>query len=102
MSVYFFLAKDVAAVKIGYSGKPWVRLNVAQVNCPVPLTLVGVLSDRDHTEAGVQGRFADDHIRGDWFTLSPRLEAFINTLPTPEKIDRRFREHRAPRPALTT
>lgn len=85
MSVYLFLAAEVRMVKIGFSNNPWTRLKVAQSNCPVELSMAAILDGGTDFEIELHRLFAKDHVRGDWYRLSPEILGFIALDPTPER-----------------
>jgi hypothetical protein len=95
MPVYFITAPTCGMVKIGQSQDPWIRLGTAQVNSPVQLDLRAIV-DGIH-EKTLHERFSAARVRGEWFTITAEIEAFLASLPQPVKIDRRFKPWRKPR-----
>lgn len=87
MSVYYIAAPDVGMVKIGFTwNSPFKRLSVLQSGCPVSLTLAAVEQDAPiEIERARHAQFAADHVRGDWFRLTPAIQAHIDTLEMPTK-----------------
>jgi hypothetical protein len=78
--VYFVGASGSPYVKIGFckSGGIKGRLATLQIGCPLELRLLGLVSGcgRDH-EQTLHNRFAATRHRGEWFLLTPEIEAVI-------------------------
>lgn len=84
--VYFFGCEDAGAVKIGICGdRVYERLNQAQVNCPLQLTLLAAFDGGLQDEADLHSHFAHLRIRGEWFRATPELLDHIKQFPRPEK-----------------
>jgi Meiotically up-regulated gene 113 len=85
---YFVEAEGTGRVKIGKSDRVGKRLKSLQTACPHKLTIrlvlpVGWESLANHPtgswgETVVHDRFEKFRIQGEWFHLSPEIEAFIN------------------------
>lgn len=89
--VYFIGCEGAGAVKIGFTqNRVYERLNQAQVNCPLPLTLLAAFRGTYADEAALHLRFADLRIRGEWFKLEGELCAHVDQLPCPAKPPRGF------------
>jgi hypothetical protein len=81
MAVYFIQAGENGLIKIGFAKNVAKRLVKMQVDCPVPLRVIGVLQGERADEAGAHKRFAGDRARGEWFRPSDELSAYVATLP---------------------
>lgn len=88
MSVYFVTCREANAVKIGFSLDPHGRLPEIQWGCPLPLVLEAVRPGKVEDERTLHMRFVDDRIRGEWFTITPMIEAMIAASPAPPPPDR--------------
>lgn len=78
--VYFIRAGRTNAVKIGYAKDPEARQRELQCASPHALHMLGYMPGTSFDEAEWHGRFADERIRGEWFTLSSALRSAINEL----------------------
>lgn len=84
--VYFIGCEDADAIKIGItSNRVYERLNGAQVNCPLQLTLLAAFDGGAEAEAELHARFAHLRLRGEWFRADPELLDHIKQFPKPEK-----------------
>ena len=55
------------------------RMRTIQRGSPVPLQLLGVLSDGSYqNEQAVHQQFAQDRLHGEWFSPSKRLLTYIS------------------------
>jgi len=74
MPVYFIRAGDTEMVKIGGTAtNPEARMANLQIGHYEELHLIRVM-DVSHTyEQTVQGYFADQWVRGEWFRFSPEM-----------------------------
>jgi hypothetical protein len=95
--IYFIGCAAANAVKIGTTEKSWrvtplsaafFRLGQAQVNCPFDLELRAVCEGGPEEEAALHERFAEHHIRGEWFTVAGDLKGLLDRLPVPPKMGR--------------
>lgn len=77
MSVYFATIREINAVKIGSSLEPFARLAEIQTHCPLPVVIEAILPGGCEEEFTFHRRFADDHIRGEWFAINEMIEAII-------------------------
>lgn len=73
--IYFIRSED--AIKIGYSRNPETRLGELQVGTQHTLELLGVMHGDMVDEGNLHKRFADLHIRGEWFRSDRVLLDFI-------------------------
>jgi hypothetical protein len=65
-------------VKIGWSVDVERRLSMVRVDNPFPVELLASIPSDDvlRDEANLHARFAQSHIRGEWFAASPGLLRF--------------------------
>jgi integrase len=66
--VYFITDGD--HMKIGHSSDPERRLRAAQTCHPKTLWLVGTIAATKITEDAAHRKFADDRLRGEWFSVT--------------------------------
>lgn len=86
MSVYFITAREVGRVKIGCAYRPAERLRLMQVCCPVELKLEAFTDGFHKEERELHRRFADLRVRGEWFELTPKIEALIQFIGPPQSM----------------
>lgn len=77
MSVYFATIREQNVVKIGCSFDPDSRLKEIQVGCPFEVKIEATLPGHHTEEQAIHRRFADDRLRGEWFTITPMIEAVM-------------------------
>ncbi len=82
--IYFITARGIGLVKIGYATKPQERFHTISVHSPVDVLLERVCPGELRVEADLQGRFASARVRGEWFTITPEIEAFMDGMPRHE------------------
>jgi hypothetical protein len=75
--IYFVQAKSGGPIKIGHAVNVFQRLRELQVANPAPLHVIGVMDGDLEAEARVHATFANDRLRGEWFSESDALKAFI-------------------------
>lgn len=76
--IYFITARDVGRVKIGYTQcDVQQRFHVIQAHSPVPLALECVCDGHSKEEGQLHSQFSAAHVRGEWFDLSPEIEAHM-------------------------
>lgn len=68
---------DSTAVKIGFASDVEDRRCTLQTSSHRVLKVLAVINGTIATEKGLHREFAADHIRGEWFRLSPQIEVFI-------------------------
>ena len=81
--IYFVTARDIARVKIGYSTNPARRLSKLQSDSPVKLVLERVIDGEVSDELALHDLFAGHRLSGEWFNLTPEIEAHMAELPRP-------------------
>jgi hypothetical protein len=80
-TVYFIGNAGRTQVKIGYTERePEKRVKNMQTGNPFPLAVLATMPGRKGTEAYLHEVFAPVRLSGEWFELSPTLEAFIASL----------------------
>jgi hypothetical protein len=75
--VYFIRAGDQGPVKIGYGRNVYRRRDMLQGGCPDPLIILGVMAGGLKEERALHHRFAHLQTRGEWFTWSEEIAAFV-------------------------
>jgi DNA-binding XRE family transcriptional regulator len=73
--IYFIKAGD--KVKIGYGGEVHRRIESLQTASPERLTVLGIMQGEQADELALHARFAQYRLRGEWFTLSADIAAFV-------------------------
>lgn len=84
--IYFILAPELGRIKIGFAKQPWSRLSKLQTDCPCDVRLVAFIDGDVVAEKALHARFADQRLRGEWFTYSGAVQEYIQSLePAPAK-----------------
>jgi hypothetical protein len=78
--IYFVTAREIGRVKIGVSDEPRGRFVKMRTDSPVPLALERLCEGSFAEEKALHRRFHADRLSGEWFTLSPEIEAYMSTL----------------------
>jgi hypothetical protein len=78
--IYFVHDEAADLVKIGYSKDPWRRLNKIQSDCPREVVIAMVIDGDRAAERGLHERFADEHVRGEWFRWSGPVADHVSAL----------------------
>lgn len=86
MSVYFISARELDLVKIGYAFDPVRRFHHLRTFSPVELTLEGAIPGGRNKERELHRRFALARARGEWFRLTPGIQAEIDASTRPAKF----------------
>lgn len=101
MSVYLITARQVALVKIGCAYDPFLRLERLQTASPVELRLEALLKGSHSEERAIHKLFAEERVRGEWFTITEEIERVIAANPAPKRLPaselQRLMPHKAPR-----
>ncbi|WPZ05514.1 GIY-YIG nuclease family protein [Pelagerythrobacter marinus] len=77
MSVYFMTCRSLGQVKIGHSCNPQRRLETLQSGCPMPLVIEATMRGGRAQEMALHSRFAAHRRQGEWFELTPEIDALI-------------------------
>lgn len=86
MSVYFITCREVDLVKIGCAYNPVARFNHLRTSCPLELALEGAIPGGFKKERELHDRHAKFRVRGEWFEITPSIEAEIEASSRPEKF----------------
>ena len=81
--VYFILAGGkTRRVKIGSGFSPEARLDKIRLMSPVPVRIVATIANESAQalENALQRHFVAARVRGEWFTLTDELRAFIRAV----------------------
>lgn len=88
MAVYFIRNPSTGSVKIGWSEDPQSRLRALQTANETELVLEGVLPVTESTERSLHARWADIHIRGEWFARDDDLDDFIRAVEVVSAVNK--------------
>lgn len=83
MSVYFITAREVGMVKIGCAYEPARRMAHMQTMSPCELALEAIFPGAYQEEKELHLQFASQRVRGEWFRITPEIEAVIASAPPP-------------------
>lgn len=83
-SVYF--AEADGRVKIGWSSKVATRIAQLQTGNASPIRLLAIEPGGRALERQLHERFADARVGGEWFALTPDLQAYVAALSRPVLI----------------
>lgn len=84
--IYFVTAREVGRVKIGYSAAPKGRFVKMRTDSPVSLVMERVCDGDKLAEREIHQRFNVSRADGEWFHLTPEIEAFMATLEHPRPV----------------
>ncbi len=73
MAIYFIRQKGTNLVKIGWAKDPVARMATLQTGSPHEFELMAVGEGGAKEEHALHRRFADDHVRGEWFRMSGEI-----------------------------
>lgn len=76
----YFIGGDATPIKIGFAEDPRRRFRSVQAGVWMPLQLLALVEGTRATERAYHKRFKQWHIRGEWFTRCPEIEAEIARL----------------------
>lgn len=91
--IYFVQADsdDDGPIKIGYSKNVDARMASLQTSTARPLRLIAVIDGSEDDERAIHARFANAHVRGEWFRPCAELRAYLDSLPPVEWVPRKTR-----------
>lgn len=76
-TIYFIEAVGTGCVKIGRGAN---RLSSLQTGCPFELKVLATTFGPIRLESELHRRFAEHRVRGEWFVLSPAIQAYIRDM----------------------
>jgi hypothetical protein len=79
----YFVSDGIGHVKIGFANNPWYRLVELQCGNALPLTLLATIKGGCDLEKALHARFAEHHVRGEWFRLESEIRDYISSIPRP-------------------
>jgi len=78
---YVYAIRSGRHLKIGFARNLEQRLNALQVSSPREIELIGSVTGYPQHERTIQGRFAEYHVRGEWFKDCEAIRRFFaNTI----------------------
>ena len=80
--IYFVEAHGANVVKIGYSEDVKSRIKALSQGSPHKLILLGTMEGNMQDEERLHQAFESQHVRGEWFKLSPQIKDFIRANTT--------------------
>jgi hypothetical protein len=86
MSVYFITCRQTGMVKIGCAYDPFDRLKTLQSGSPTKLKIEALLKGSYKRERELHKLLAKHRVRGEWFRISPEIEAIIKEVARPTRI----------------
>lgn len=86
--IYCITAREIGLVKIGFSENPFSRFAKLQSDSPVALRIERMTNGEVHEERALHRRYAAERVRGEWFTLTPDIEAWMASLPAAIRTER--------------
>jgi hypothetical protein len=86
MSVYFITCRQTGTVKIGSSLEPHARLRELQTAHPFELKVEAVIPGGCEEEFDFHRRFAEERLKGEWFTITDMIELIIKQNPPPPPV----------------
>lgn len=78
--VYFVVGELTGLVKIGSAVDPIDRLRTLQTGSPDRLTLVTTIAGGEKAERALHKQFSGSRVHGEWFSPTPDLLAFIESV----------------------
>lgn len=86
--IYCITARDLGLVKIGFSENPFVRFSKMQSDSPVALRIERVVAGGVADEQALHRDYAEHRVRGEWFAITPGIEAWMAKLPAAIRTER--------------
>lgn len=86
MSVYFITCRKTGMVKIGCAYDPFRRLKTLQMGSPTKLKIEALLKGSHKREKQLHKLLAKHRVHGEWFKLSPEIEAIIKEVAKPTRV----------------
>lgn len=74
---YLYVISNGQAYKIGKTTDPWERLRTLQAASPCKIRLLCAVPAHASLEPAIHKHFADSRLEGEWFAVSPELDAFV-------------------------
>ncbi len=86
--VYFIQQGEDGPIKIGKSHDPHERLAQLQTGSAYELRLLGFcVESPGRDESSFHEKFAEHHLRGEWFNMRPEIYSEATELGTPNKLE---------------
>jgi hypothetical protein len=85
MTGYVYAIECCGRVKLGFSGRPDLRLHKISSDAPFPCEMLGFWPGTMADEQELHRRFADVRAHGEWFALTLPLRSFIAEMVGPAK-----------------
>lgn len=86
MSVYFITCRQTGRVKIGCAYNPFKRLKTLQSGSPTKLKIEALLKGSNKREKQLHKLLGKHRIHGEWFRISPEIEAIIKEVAKPTRV----------------
>lgn len=80
--VYFIQSGDCGPIKIGIAEDAKTRMRQMQTGCPDPLRLLGTLPGGAGREAALHRHLSAHRVRGEWFSPTAEVLAFVPGVDT--------------------
>jgi hypothetical protein len=77
---WIYFAQTAAHVKIGHSKHPVRRIRDLQVSHPTDVRLVAVIEGNEALERELHERFKKVRRMGEWFSWTPELRAYVESI----------------------
>jgi hypothetical protein len=84
---YTYFISDGAAIKIGYSKQPGIRIASLQTGTSARIEVLLVVPESVISEVAAHAKFDHLRIRGEWFKSDPEILGFIDGIrPQPNPV----------------
>lgn len=89
----YFIGDEHGRVKIGHALDMQKRLSGLQTSCADNLSILRLIDGGEPTERWLHRRFAEAHIRGEWFRFLPEMLSILppDEIPVPRVVKRRLK-----------